>query len=81
MSQILVSPQRLLEKLGCGKFLIIFVLPVLAAIRMARGFVYYYRLSKDVCRLLGKNLVVLGMGAVLAKATWDQRALLASYIR
>lgn len=49
--------------------------------RVAKGAVHYYRVCKDVWRLLGRQFVILGMGAVLAKVTWDQRALLASYTR
>jgi hypothetical protein len=48
---------------------------------MVKGVAYYYRVGKDLWRLLGKQAVVLGMGVALAKMTWDQRELLANYIR
>jgi len=51
------------------------------ALKVAKGVVHYYRVCKDVWRLLGKQFVILGLGAVLAKVTWDKRALLANYTR
>ncbi|KAF9452759.1 NAD(P)-binding protein [Macrolepiota fuliginosa MF-IS2] len=50
-------------------------------LKIAKGVTHYYRVSRDLWRLLGKQVVVLGLGAALAKVTWDRRELLASYIR
>ncbi|KXN90975.1 15-hydroxyprostaglandin dehydrogenase [NAD(+)] [Leucoagaricus sp. SymC.cos] len=52
-----------------------------SAFKVVKGLAYYYLIGKDVWRLLGKQMVVLSMGAAFAKVTWDQRKLLASYIR
>lgn len=49
--------------------------------RVAKGISYYYRVWKDLWRLLGKQFIILGMGVVLAKVMWDQRERLAGYIR
>lgn len=51
------------------------------ALKVAKGVAHYYRIGKELWRLLGKQVVVLSMGAALAKLTWDKRDLLASYIR
>ncbi|XP_006460744.1 hypothetical protein AGABI2DRAFT_203925 [Agaricus bisporus var. bisporus H97] len=52
-----------------------------AALQVAKGLRHYYRVGRDLWRIFGKQLVVLGIGAVLAKVAWDRREFLADYIR
>lgn len=61
--------------------IIIFISFSFVAIRVAKGLRHYYRVGRDLWRIFGKQLVVLGIGAVLAKVAWDRREFLADYIR
>lgn len=50
------------------------------SLKVVKGLTHYYRVCKELWRLLGKQVIVLSMGAALAKLMWHKRDLLASYV-
>jgi len=51
-----------------------------ALLKGAAGAAYYGRLAGDLVRILGKPILIAGIGAGAAKAAWDNRELLLEYL-
>jgi len=45
-----------------------------------KGVVYYSRLLGDLWRITGKPIMILSLGALLAKVAWEKRVRLSTYV-
>ncbi|KAF8893434.1 hypothetical protein BD779DRAFT_1467786 [Infundibulicybe gibba] len=50
-------------------------------IKGASGVAYYYRLARDLTRILGKPIFIAGLVSVAAKVSWDNQGILFGYLR